>query len=72
MTTNPEQLGKDLVDLYALATRVEGKGQLKERSCVLPQMPLLEGKHFSTVSQPTWKKSSQALERWETDSKRIM
>ncbi len=28
MSTNPEQLGKDLVDLYALATRVEGKGQL--------------------------------------------
>ena len=28
MSTNPEQLGKDFVDLYALATRVEGKGQL--------------------------------------------
>ncbi len=28
MSTNPEQLGKDLVDLCELATRVEGKGQL--------------------------------------------
>ena len=28
MSTNPEQLGKDLIDLCELATRVEGKGQL--------------------------------------------
>ena len=28
MSTNPEQLGKDVIDLCALATRVEGKGQL--------------------------------------------
>ncbi len=28
MSINPEQLGKDLIDLCELATRVEGKGQL--------------------------------------------
>ncbi len=28
MSTNPEQLGKNLIDLCELATRVEGKGQL--------------------------------------------